>query len=270
MALRTFAYLDEERVRSGLAQVLGVQPVRGKQVAATGDKRSVSAGFNVGAAQANAGLGKDGSRSDELETEITPDAAFQQLYSRLSGGEEIQALNGFDAAIWKQISKGEAVEAEVSVEVFSVDLALDNARALGGIAGAIEPFMALMPDVDAKTKQMFDTIKAVSTGSSADAPVPIICRPVGTPGYTFLCHLARKFIRTASLTELEGEWTILGTVKRVLARGETHPIPAGITGRDFATPPNRASRRAAAKKDADPAFVVKGPGAILVPYAIYV
>lgn len=270
MTIRTFAYLDEERVRSGLAQVMGAQPVRGKQVTATGGKKSASVALNVGAAQAGAGLGKDSSRSDELETEITPDAAFQQLYSRLADSGDIQALDAFDAAIWRQITKGEVIEAEVSVEVFSVDLALDNARALGGMAGAIEPFMALMPDVDAKTRQMFDTIKAVSSGSRADAPVPIICRPVGTAGYTFLCHLARKFIRTASLTELEGEWTILGAVRRIIARGETHPIPAGITGREFGTPPNRATRRAAAKNDADGTFTVRGPGAILVPYAIYV
>ena len=84
MTIRTFAYLDEERVRSGLAQVMGAQPVRGKQVTATGGKKSASVALNVGAAQAGAGLGKDSSRSDELETEITPDAAFQQLYSRLA------------------------------------------------------------------------------------------------------------------------------------------------------------------------------------------
>jgi hypothetical protein len=262
--LRDYVYLDDALVERLLSQVeRGVADEEEQTDVEKTDKRR-GAGLKVAPARAEMDRNATTEASSSRTVRQTADSACSRLIETLEAADSLQFLEAFDDDIWCQLRRGEALEIDVSVELSALSQ-------LGGIATAIEPMAAIMSgagqDVDQQSMEM---IKAFSALSGLLKAVPVLARPTGASGYTFIANLKPDALRVDQ-TQLSGEAVIFGTLERRLRPDESWSIldAMGLAGLPRSVREQMGQSLAESESAELGEMVVKPPAALLNPIAIY-
>jgi len=265
MILRNFLFLDTATMVDYLA-VLEGYTVEGPIEQTEAEKKGIGgkAGYKVIEAE----KASETSTETKRRLTMTEAAQFQRLYEILEEQNLIQSLDAFDAAIWAQIRKGELLEIEASVQLpepFMLTRAIEDISPLLDIMAAFDQD----PLSDPKARTAFEGVRAI-TKLAENKPIPLLFEAVSTPGFRFVSHLPRKFLRCA-LADLQGEMTVFGKAHRILDKSEKLEVFSLFP--DLTSLPNlnreqrRKIQRDMSKKNL--AEVIRGPAIVLAPIAIY-
>lgn len=246
--LRSFLYMDEAIVDDYLAQYEGsiLDGSYTSKDTTTGGKQG-SADIKAGIFGGSAG-GNTSSTSEILQTLREPAAArFTRLYDHMKEDDAIQPLNGFDETVYEQIETGEIVEVRGIAKLPQWE---HLSNAISGMSGLVEVMKAVGMDplADPAANEAFQGFSTL-TAKKVSEFLELIISPIGSPNFKFVANLDKTKISRRQ-EELEAEITILGKVRRKLAKGETIDIFRIAPRMNELQNLNRSQRRAAAKNKA--------------------
>jgi hypothetical protein len=261
MPLRQFLYYDESLVNDFLAQLEGGQ---------TGDvtkreqrQRGGKGELTVGAGPLKAGGGGGRSITEETEAVIRQSRAsrFERLHELLVDADELVEIESLDPSTWNAIARGSLLEIDTQITIPQMARLFSDPSAFGNLASLVR---AISPEsIDAEAEKVIAGFAALAQVSGGEGGMlTAVGNPPGSP-YRLVMRLDRKFMTTDA--ELDGEATVLVKMARRLKEDDREiiiDIPGMSTlGSDVR---NSMSRTSGADE-----FMVQGPGAIVVPIAIF-
>jgi hypothetical protein len=262
VSLRQFLYYDESLVNDFLAQLEGGQSGDVKKRAQVEKGRRGEASVGAGPARVGGGLGR--SVTEETEAIIRQGRAsnFERLYEQLVAADELTQIDDdLDEAAWSMIRRGSLIELETKVTVpqlarlFSDPAAFAN---LGALIKTISP-ESITPEAE-KVIKMMGMLPKLGVGEGGT--LTAVGNPPGTP-YKLVMRLDRKFIVPGA--ELDGEATVLIKMARKL-KADDKELVIDIPGMSTL---GTGLRETLTESDDTGSFAVEGPGAIVVPIAVY-
>ena len=272
--LRDFLFLDTKAVSNYVAQVEGYAVDGPIDQTETGKKdRGGKIGATLGPIGAEGTISSGSSFEVKQKLAITPEAQFEQLHKYLDSqgapGQGIQQLDAFDEQIWNQLQRGEILEVEATIQVPQSFLITQTGQALSQF---MELGEALGKDPTADP-QLAEAAKAFKSFSkmAEDKPIPLLFETTSTPEFKFLTELPKQFLR-CDLSDLQGEATIFGKVRRIIRKGEqrnvfsTFPAFTGLLPNLNPNQMQQAQRQLAEQGLAD---TIEGPAIILTTVAVY-
>jgi hypothetical protein len=266
MILRNFLFLDTATMADYLAALEG-SIIEGviDQTEVTKREKGGKAGYKV----IEASAASETSTEAKQKLVVTDAAQFQKLYESLEEQKLIQFLEAFDAEIWKQLRRGEILEIQANIKLpqsFLLTQAIENLSPLVDIMKAFDQ----SPLADPQARAAFEGMRAVSK-LTENQPIPLLFEATATPGFQFIAHLPRKYLR-CELTELQGEATVFGKVQRVLQKGQKVEAFSLVPAFTSSLPSlSRQQRQKLEKEMANKnvAEIVKGPAIVLSAVAVY-
>jgi hypothetical protein len=268
-SLRKFLFLDTDTVTDYLAAL------EGSVLAGTIEETQQETHKKEGGADVKvvrAGAGSEDSTQTRRERVINPAAQFQRLYELLESEDAIRFLESFDEEIWSQLKRDEILEIQADIRLPEMLVLARGVKELPSLMDAFEPFKEFLDTGD----QTFDEIQSQANMMSAfgdlanTKEVPILFEAIGAPYFHFAARLPRRYLMCDTL-DLQGEAVVFGKVQRLVQRDQSETVFSLDRGLDALTAQlNRKQRRALAKKSSkDLVEVLKGPGLILLPIAVY-
>lgn len=262
MPLRQFLYYDESLVDDFLAQLEGGQSgeVMKREQVQRGRKGEASVG--AGPAKVGGGLGR--SVTEETEAVIRQGRAsnFQRLYDLLVEADELTEISGdLDEATWSSIKRGSLVELGTQITVPQMARLFSDPGAfatLGALIRTVSP-ESMSPEAE-KVVDIFGALAKMGVGEGGI--LTAVGNPPGTP-YNLVMRLDRKFIVPGA--ELDGETTVLFKMARKL-KPDDRELVIDMPG--MATM-GAELRRTMTESAETGTLAVQGPGAIVVPIAVY-
>lgn len=271
MTVRDFLYLDQDMVRSFLAQLEGgqVDEERSRETRSTRGE----AGVNLGLAGFGAKASGGGSMQRETEMVIRQVAAseFERLYNLLDGEREIHVVERADTSEDVGEARRKAfVEFDGRVKTAGLGPVLEGLAPLISAAKMLQSMPSAAVSID---EEALEGITAVSSLSGNLPHTTITMRIPGNLGFTVAAELKRE----AALTDnWDLEATALVRVQRVLRIDETFVLGDPTGGLLAATSEadrqklNDALQSPHAKQfglDAD--LQITAPGVVVTPLAIF-
>ncbi len=260
LRLRRFLYLDETLNRNFLAQLEGGTYDEEAQTTVTDQERKRGLTGRAGPIGAEVTGSRSGQDTASRTVRQVADGEFTRLMGLLEEAGAVQWLEAFDESIWRQLRRGEVLEAEV-------ELSLPTLFQFTAMADSAGPMIELMK----ATGQQLDDgaeqgLQLVSQLSALFRDVVALARPVGSPDYTFIVSIDRQWLRT-DLSDLRGEMTIMGTIERKLRENEAWSLldVLGLTG----LPDAQEMIDSLESSEDLVGNVVRPPAAVLSPIAIY-
>jgi hypothetical protein len=265
MILRDFLFLDTNTLTSYLSTVDGYA-IEGPIEETESDKKDVGGGLDIKALSAKGSHGS--SKETKRKLAVTDEAKFQRLYEYLEETEALQLLDAFDMEIWNQLVRGEVVEIQANIR-FPRSLLITHD--VENIAPLIDLMEVLGQNLlaDEQTQQAFIGMRAVGK-SIENRPIPLICEPISTRGFSFIAHLSKEYIRR-DLADFQGEAVVFGKIQRILKKGERLEVFSLVPAITGATSLNRQQRRKMEKSAQKNNITeeIKGPAIVLTPVAVY-
>lgn len=267
--LRKFLFLDTDTVADYLAALEGsvlAGTIEETQQETT--KQEDVAGMKT----IQAGSSSEDSTQTRRKRVINSAAQFQHLYELLESEGVIQFLGSFDEAIWTQLERDEILEIQADIRLPEMLVLAQGVKGLPSLISKLEPIKDYLNDED----QTFDEIQskasiASAIGELADTKeVPILFEAVSNPYFHFTARLSGQYLM-CDILDLQGEATVFGKIQRLIQKDQSETVFSFDRGLDALTAQlNRKQRRALAKQSSkDLTEVLKGPGLILLPVAIY-
>ena len=266
IAFRNFLFLDTSMLDDYLATITGYV-VGGaiNQVEVEKRGKGGKAGYKVVEGE----ITSEKSMETKRTLAITDAAKFQQLYELMEQDGLFTYLDSFDRETWDSVGRGDIVEAEITLRV-------PEAFTLSQVMNDLSPFLDLMeligedPFADPETRMAFEGFGKLAQWME-NKPVPIVGESLGTPGYKFACMLPRKYLRCA-LTDLQGEATLFGKVKRIIREGSKYDLFSLFPAIGSSLPSLSKQQQIKVQKELAEkglAEVVHGPAFLVTPLAIY-
>lgn len=261
MKLREFLYLDDGLTTQYLAQLDGGEMMSEER--SESSTKLGSAGIKGNLAGVGGDLSKE--KSSEASTSIsiraTPEAKFAKLESTLEAADSLQYLDAFDQEIWDQLSRGELLLIEGTVEIPEIYRQLEALSSFGPLAALAE---AAGEEIDDETGE---GIAMMTMMQGLVQHVPVIARAAGAPKYKFVGKLKEAAV-VDSLSELDGECVIVAAMKRRFKSGEKHSMMDTMGFTNVMPKAQLREIERDMKKDM-PGAVISGPAAHITPLAIY-
>jgi hypothetical protein len=261
MPLRQFLYYDESLVEDFLAQLEGGQAgdVRKREQLQHDGKDEISTGAMPLAAGVQAR-----NVTQETEAVIRQGRAskFQRLYELLiTAGELTEIEDSLDAARWNSVKRGSLLELDIQVMVPQMTRLFADPAAFGNLASLIK---AINPEsIDAEAEKVLDVMSTLSKSGAGDGgTLTAVGNPPQSP-YRLVMRLERKFIVPGA--ELDGEATVLVKMARKLKEDDKELV-VDLPGLSTL---GAELRNAMSEATDSEEFTVRGPGAIVVPIAIF-
>lgn len=263
MPLRQFLYYNEPIVDDFLAQLEGgqVDEVRRRE-RADHDEMSDDRDLVPSPLRPEFTVASSSAETQAIVRQVRA-SKFERLHTLLTSANELvdlEAIEEVDAL--RAVRRGSILSADAQVSIPPAARLLAGA---GGLASLASIVRAISPDsVDAKADEAISGISALNQLSgSPESDMTTVATPIGAP-MSLVMRLAPKFL-LGTLDDLEGEATVVGKVTRKLKvtdRELVLDLPAlSLMGRD--------ARRSIPKNTEDPNMYIEGPGAVLVPIAIF-
>lgn len=193
----------------------------------------------------------------------TPEGEFRRLERLLEDQGDVQWLEAFDEAIWRELKRGELVAVESNVVVPTVLRVSEIAEGIGpimelaGLAGEV---------MDEGTQQ---AIEGITKFARALEELSVVARPTGAAKYRFIVPLRRDALEV-DLGDLQGESVVIGSIQRRLKHGESYSL---LDNLGMSAAMSRTERRQAERdmrnNEAMRDAVISGPAVILTPLAVY-
>lgn len=220
--LREFAYFDRQKIEDFLSSIedgiilasTETQRKRGKEVKGeAGVKGFLSVGGTMGYGE------------NELQRlKTTTDASlFQRLYLYLNEQQMVRYIESADEETWGEIEANEIVEINANIELSALDNLLDTITRLMHFFEKFSP-----EEMDRKTKEAIAGFQLLSQESSKEG-LNIRITALKTPKFKFVATLPSKNIRVTK-QELNGEYTVLCRVKKILKKNEKFELFSLIPG----------------------------------------
>jgi len=265
MILRNFLFLDTAMVGDYLSQLEG--SVAGGDIDQTTTERTQRAG-KASVRVVEGSLGSEALTETRQRGTITDAALFQRLYDLLEADDSIQVLDAFDEQIWGQLRRGEILEVQADIRV---PQPLLLTQAVENVAPWIDILTTYDKDplADAGARTAFEGFRAVRKITEGK-PVPIVFKAASTPGFSFIAHLPRQYLR-CDLNDLQGEAAVFGKLQRIVPKGQQVEAFSLVSGLTSLPTMSREQRRKVGKDATDKnlAEVVRGPAIVLTPVAVY-
>ena len=260
MPLRQFLYYDESLVDDFLSQLEGGQAgevKRREQI-----QRDRKGELNVGAGPVKAGGGRGRSTSEETEAVIRQGRAsnFERLHELLVDADELTEIEDLDEETWTGIKRGLLLELDAQITVPQAARLFSDPESLVSLASLIKSVSPGSIDAEGeKVVEMMDML--AKSGVGQGGTLMAVGNPPGSP-YNLVMRLDKKSIIPG--TELDGEATVLVKMARKLKEHDKEFI-LDLPGMAAFGSEARNSMMASA----DATMAIQGPGAIVVPIAIF-
>jgi len=275
LILRSFFYLDDNIVDDYLAQLEGMlldSSYTEKTTISQGKEGGL--GVNVPSfVQGNAKANNTSVSETERRILETPVVKFTRLHQMLTEQNMIQALNGFDEEIYKQIQSGEVIEIQGEAKLPAWEGLTESLSEISDLAEIMKA-LGQDPWADPQANQAFQGFTSLAAKKKQEDTVVIVL-PFGSPRFKFVARLDATRLKRRK-EDLKAEITILGKVHRKLAEKEIIEIFRLIPEMNELQNLNRAQRRQAGKKGANNIStqspldeIIKYPAMQLQPIAIY-
>jgi hypothetical protein len=260
MPLRQFLYYDKSLVDDFLSQLEGGQTgevKRREQI-----QRDRKGELNVGAGPLKAGGGRGRSTSEETEAVIRQGRAsnFERLHELLVEANELIAIEDLDEGTWNSINRGLLLELDAQITVPQAARLFSDPESLLSLASLIK---SVSPgSIDAEGEKVVEMIGMLAkSGVGQGGTLMVVGNPPGSP-YNLVMRLEKKSIILGG--ELDGEATVLVKMARKLKEHDKELI-LDLPGMAAFGADARRSMIASA----DATLAIQGPGAIVVPIAIF-
>lgn len=271
MTIRDFLYLDQEMVRSFLAQLEGgqIDEERSRETRSTKGEAGIS--LSVAGIGANASGGGSTQRETEMVIHQVAASEFERLYNLLDGREEITLIERANTADDVISARRKAfIEFDGRVKTAGLGPMLEG---LTPILSTVKMFEA-MPDstvsIDEGTMAGISALSALS-GSLAQTAVTI--KVPGNLEFSVAAELKREAVLTS---RWDVDATALVRVQRVLRDDETYVLGDPTGGLLAATPKENLMKLSSAFDNAqakqlglDAQLQVSAPAVIVTPLAIF-
>jgi hypothetical protein len=262
MPLRQFLYYDESLVNDFLSQLEGGQAeevTRREQL-----QRDRKGELNVGAGPLKAGGGRGRSVTEETEAVIRQSRAsnFERLHELLIGADELNEIEDYlDAETWERIKRGSLLEIDAQVAVPQMARLFSDPAAFANLASLMK---TISPEsIDADGEKVLEIISCLAkSGLGEGGTLTAVGNPPGSP-YNLVMRLDRKSIIPGA--ELDGEATILAKMARKLKQDDKELV-IDMPGMSTV---GAELRRAMTEEAETGTLAVQGPGAVVVPIAIF-
>jgi hypothetical protein len=261
MPLRQFLYYDESLVDDFLSQLEGGQTGEVKRREQL--QRDRKGELNVGTGPLKAGGGRGRSATEETEAVIRQGRAsnFERLHELLEGANELTEIEDLDEETWLSIKRGSLLEIDAQITVPQMARLFSDPEAFTSLAALIK---TVSPEsIDAEGEKILDMIGLLAkSGVGQGGTLTAVGNPPGSP-YKLVMRLDRKFIIPGA--ELDGEATTLVKMARKLKEHDKELV-IDMPGMAALGAELRQSMTEAADTET---MAVQGPGAIVVPVAIF-
>jgi hypothetical protein len=260
VALRQFLYYDEALVDDFLSQLEGGQTgevMRREQLQA--DRKGE---MNIGAGPLKAGGGRGRSATEETEAVIRQGRAsnFERLHELLVSADELAEIEDLDEDTWRGINRGSLLELDAQITVPQMARLFSEPESLVNLASLVK---TMSPGaINAQSEKVIEMIdRLAKSGIGKGVTLVAIGNPPNTR-YSLVMRLDKKFIIPGA--ELDGEATVVLKISRKLKENDKELILdlPGMTA--FGT-----EARKSLTESADATMAIQGPGAIVVPIAIF-
>lgn len=222
IVLREFAYFDRQKIEDFLSGIedgiirasTETQRKRGKEVKGeAGVKGILSVGGTTGYGE---------NELQRLKT-ATDASLFQRLYTYLNEQQMVRFIESADEESWGEIEVNEILEIKANIELSALDNLLDT------ITRLMTFFEKFAPEkMDRKTKDAIAGFQLLSQESSKEG-LNIRITALKTPKFKFVATLPSKNLRVTK-QELNGEYTVLCRVKKILKKNEKFELFSLIPG----------------------------------------
>jgi hypothetical protein len=260
--LRQFLYYDESLVDDFLAQLEGGQAGDVKKRAQVQRNRKGEASVGAGPARVGGGLGRNVTEETEAVIRQGRASNFQRLYDLLvETGELMEVCDELDETMWNSIKRSSLLELDLQMTVPPMARLFADPGAFANMGALIKTVSpeSMSPDAE-KVVDMLGTLANMGVGQGGT--LTAIGNPPGT-SYKLVMRLDRKSIIPGA--ELDGETTVLFKMARKL-KPEEKELVIDLPG--MATM-GAEMRQSMTQSDDTGNLAVQGPGAIVVPIAIY-
>jgi hypothetical protein len=259
--LRRFVFLDGDLTNDFLSQLEG-GTYEQESLTQAGGQRSARGGA-LGFGPVRAGVTRDGSHEtvSARTMQQTPDAAFSRLARLLEEADDVQFLEAFDQAIWRDLQQGEVVEMRCSLGVPSV---IRLGQLLQSVPMA-EVAAALDTEVDAETQESIEGLGAMLGMLKA---LPVIGEASGPFRAKLIAPVNPDFLRVG-VDDLIDEATIFGTIERKLKPRQKWSLLDAIGMGGLPRDARREAEQGLGQNKELRDFVVTGPAAVVAPIAIF-
>ncbi|TAK69717.1 MAG: hypothetical protein EPO13_07635 [Actinomycetota bacterium] len=255
-------YCNDFLVDDFLAQLEGGQfdEIRRREQTEREGKGDLSVGLG---SMLRAGGGVSRTSTEEAEAVVRQVRAskFERLYRLLLDSNDLVEVDEtLDEERWSDFQRGSIVSIDSKVVVPQM------ARIFGDPSGLIA-FLSLIKQMDPsaiteEAEAAFSAITALSQGGVLGSSLTAVANPPGSP-YRLVMRLDRRFILDDAA--LDGEATVVGKVARRL-RETDRELTLDIPGLSLMDVEDR--RKMFEGADSEP-FSIQGPGAVLVPVAVF-
>jgi hypothetical protein len=258
--LRQFLYYDESLVEDFLSQLEGGQAGEVKKREQL--QRDRKGELNVGTGPLRAGGGRGRSTAEETESVIRQGRAsnFERLHDLLVDANELVEIEDLDEETWNGIRRGFLLELDTQITVPQMARLFSDPESLlrlATLAKNVSP-----GSIDAEGEKVIGMIEMLAkSGLGQVETLTAVGNPPGSP-YNLLMRLDKKSIIPG--TELDGEATALVKMARKLKEHDKELI-LDLPGMSAFG----ADIRRSMTESADATMAVQGPGAIVVPIAIF-
>lgn len=265
--LKQFLYLNEDLVSQFISQLEGGLYDEESQSSTESRERKLGGGLGAGPVKGEAGRTTSAEETVSRTVRQTPWSRYDHLVELIEGQGPIRFIEAADEQLWSDLKRGDIVEVESRLSMPSIARIL---RVAGGLSELLPLIQALGGDdsLDQEAAQAFAALEGL--GKATTSKLSVIAAVSGSPNYRFVAQLETTALRVEP-DELDGEATVVGTVRRKLRPGERHATFELFAG--------QSSLPAEMRKELESAFdddeqlgadiFVTDPGAIITPIAIF-
>ena len=264
--LRKFYYVDTETIDAYLSSIEGViykfEEISEKSM----DNKGIGGGISALPVKVNAGL------KSQIETETskkviqTYAGKFQKIYSYLEQNESLLFFDNIDEQTWTTLSRNQFVELDVNLRFSKIDNLISSFSKLIPSIGKIDP--GILDDDSKKALYIMDFLNDINKQNGLPAELQLINGGV----YKFISYFNPNCFINLNLDLLPNEVTVFAKIQRKLKENEKVNL-INIIPMLEKMALNREMRRGMKNSINDlPDELtdnVKGPGAVIIPIAVY-
>lgn len=264
--LRKFYYVDAETIDAYLSSIEGViyeaEEISEKSIKNGGIGGSISA----------LPLKINGGLKSQIEIETikkviqTYAGKFQKIYSYLEQNGGLPFYDNMDEQTWNTISRNQFVELDVNLRFSKMDSLISSFGSILPSIGKIDP--SILDDDSKKTLYIMDFMNEINKQNGMPAELQLI----NGSCYKFISYFNLDCFINSNIDLLPNEVTVFAKIQRKLRENEKNNL-INIIPMLEKMAVNREMRRSIKHSINDVSEElsdnVKGPGAVVIPIAVY-
>jgi hypothetical protein len=265
--LKQFLYLNDDLVNQFISQLEGGLYEEESESSTESRERKLGGGLGAGPVKGEAGRTTGSEKTVSRTVRQTPESRYERLIELIEEEGPIRFIEAANDEMWNDLKRGDIVEVESRLSMPTIARIL---RAAGGF-GELLPLIQMFGGDDPQDQEAIQALAALEGfGKATTSKVSVIAAVSGSPDYRFVAQLETAALR-AEPDELDGEATVVGTVRRKLHSKERHSTFEFFAGQSNLPSEMRKELESAFDDEAELGadLFVTAPAAIMTPIAIF-